>query len=172
MKSLLLLLVMIVCGCVTTLQEYQTCQPTEHLKTYQISHCGPQPPSLDFENYIASFEALWNDDPMFPYDPQKLRDALNSIVIFWQPRIFRAPRDEDGLLGLTYPPTDGMIRMYVYVPPNCADASCTSLGHELIHVAYGAISGDMYRGHLNDSPKWPQPHMEFLEKVRSAYLGL
>jgi hypothetical protein len=127
---------------------------------------------MDFEQYILTFEYMWNEEPIFPHDSQALRLALNKLTIFWQPHIFRTPDGTSALFGLTYPPEHGKIRMYVYVPPDCKDASCTSLGHELIHVAYGAIAGDMYPKHLNNGPRWPKTHYDFLDRVREQYLGI
>lgn len=127
---------------------------------------------MDFERYILVFEKMWNEDIMFPYDPKALHKAFDTMTIFWQPYIFRAPDQDKRLLGLTYWPSNGRVRMYVYVPPDCQDAGCTALGHELLHVAYGAISGNMYQEHLNGTARWPAAHSEFLDKVRQAYLNM
>lgn len=172
MRAVIVLLITILFGCSTVTPEYQSCTPIWHLKSYNINYCGEQPHSMDFESYIQTFEKMWNENIMFPYDPRAVHAALDNITIFWQPYIFRAPDQDNRMLGLTYWPPKGRIRMYVYIPINCRNSTCTALGHELLHVAYGAVAGDMYTEHLNNGPNWPDYHIKFIEKVNQAYLNI
>src|SRR3990172_1889935 len=168
MRFLLFLFTVLICGCSTI--DYDICVPDRKLDNYSIAYCGDEPSDMGFGRYVAVLEREWNRSSLFPHDPRLMTQAFNSIVIFWQPRIFRHPGVDGDLLGLTYMPIAGRIHMFVYVPPNCKDAGCTALGHELIHVAYGAISDDMYPNHLTDSIDWPDNHKAFLEEVRKSYL--
>jgi hypothetical protein len=164
MRAFILLICALICGC-ASIPEYRTCIPTNNLKEYTLSYCGSSWQEADVELYIKTFERMWNEDPLFPHDPEKLKLALNKIVLFWQPQVFRAPGERASLLGLTYSPINDKIRIYVYIPAACRNIKCTALGHELIHVAYGAVTGDMRIKHLTNSTRWPRSHYLFLDKV-------
>lgn len=148
---------------------YEDCRPHTQVRPYTAMYCGIPPANLNAGAYIEAFERSWNSEEMLPQNKTALRAALNKVSIFWQPKIFRISDSDRRLLGLTFSERDNKIRVLVYVPPDCKDAGCTSLGHELMHVAYGAIDKDMRVGHLTESARWPKSHMDFLEKVRIAY---
>jgi hypothetical protein len=167
---ILVLALLILSGCATT-PEYDLCIPDERLVEYNIQFCGKPPSRNDLEAYIKAFESSWNNDPILPQDRAALREALDSIIIYWQPYIFRDRFGTRDLLGLTYSKRAGKIHVFVYVPPNCFDMGCTALGHELIHIAYGAIKGDMQADHFGLRASWPAYLENFLDEVRSAYLS-
>lgn len=153
-------------GCTST--SYQMCRPDTYIKTYDVSYCGQKPDAARIADYISAFEIEWAHEE-FSQNPEAINEAFNSISIHWQDHVFTAPGLKPRLLGLTYYPFIGNIDMYVYVPNYCHDLQCTSFGHELIHVAYGAAFGDMISDHLEGGIEWPQSHMEFLARVNQRY---
>jgi hypothetical protein len=164
----LLVFALLLLGCSHT-PIYDACKPHAKAKPYEAEYCGIPPPYLRLGTYIKTFEEMWGLEADFPQNTKAINEAFNKITLFWQPYIFRAEDSDRRLLGLTFPEKNNKILVLVYIPPDCRDAACTSLGHELMHIAYGATTGNMRADHLTDGARWPASHIKFLDRVTAVY---
>ncbi len=153
---------LILAGCTST--HYMECTTTPIPTTY-LQECGATLPHTD--SYIQSFIAVMSESTL-PQNVPGFTHLLSRTRLVWQDQPFTAPETTGRLRGLTYPPNP-TIRMYVLAPP-CADLSCTSLGHELLHLWLYAATGDLYAGHATRSAQWPPYYQHLLTQVRLNYL--
>jgi hypothetical protein len=168
---ILYLLVFLLFGC-AYVPHYTTCEPSYIIPIYGSKYCGSEPVDSDMSLYFLAFERVWASDKSRTQKPATLRAALSSVRIYWQNEVFTYPGGNSRLLGLTYQADKKGIRMYVYVPPSCTDLSCTALGHEMLHVAYGTLDNDMHLEHMNNSAQWPAFQEQFIRKVNKEYLRM
>ena len=135
---------------------------------------------LELETYINVFISEWSKK--YPYDEVKIKRTLSLVEFHWQPNVFRSPSqpwDSRTFLGYTQPGSfvDQVNLNKIYVFIALADGSerfpieQTSLGHELVHIFLGAMTGNMEPDHLNSGTnKWPLDYERFLSRVRAVYL--
>jgi hypothetical protein len=126
--------------------------------------------------YTSVFLELWALES-FPQNKEKCVSAFNKIELNWQAEIFTYANPSDGttrLLGLTYMDLKpGKILVFVatrpYGTPIAIDQS--AYGHELIHIALFAITGNAQASHFQEkgSHNWPQDYEKFLIKVSKEY---
>ena len=133
----------------------------------EIRQCGGPYDYQELQLYIKVFEEVWAKQDFLPQDARKLHARLRLVDISWQPEIFGQPADGHKYLeGLTYGFEGGRQRMYCVVRK---DLPASALGHELLHVGYGALGPDMKGDHLGAGNDWPDTHVEFLKKVAGRY---
>ncbi len=160
MKYLISLLLLASCAT----PRYTEC-PQPPAPTAYINECQSQ---TSTDVYIAAFIEILSKSSL-PQNVARFNELLKQTELVWQYEPFTAPELPYLLAGLTYPPQNGRVRMYVYQPPDCPDLSCTSFGHELLHLWLYAATNDLQVSHLTNTAEWPLQHQYLLFKVRLAF---
>lgn len=142
---------------------------------WSITHSDGKYSDEQVAVYTQTFIDLWQQEN-FPQNSEALKLAFNTIEIHWQDGIFTYANSDSSkrLLGLTY---HGLkpdkIVVFVATSPHSIDIGIeqSAYGHELIHIALGAITGDPARNHLQDENAmiWPREYENFLVKVAKEY---
>lgn len=126
--------------------------------------------------YTSVFLELWALED-FPQNKEKCIEAFNKIELNWQEEIFTYANPLDGnirLLGLTYRDLKpGKTLVFVATRPYglLITIDQSAYGHELIHIALFAASGDSHPDHFQKkgSSNWPDKYEKFLIKVSKEY---
>lgn len=178
MCKTLALFYLLICSCNSLLQPYV---PTYKLldqhkidAAWNITQSDGPYSDKEVMMYTSIFIKLWSQGD-FLQDDKALNVAINSIEINWQYSIFTYPEvfDKKRLLGLT----DHEIRkdkIAIFVATHDGDPLTieeSAYGHELIHVALGAITGDSHPDHFQKegSSEWSGIYFDLLARVTQEY---
>lgn len=127
--------------------------------------------------YTSIFIELWEKED-FPQGTTQILDKINIIEIDWQKEVFTYANPNDGktrLLGLTYFTGLKKDKVVIFVTTHYDGVALsieqTAYGHELIHVALGAATGNTEVYHFSDEKAtiWPPKYEAFLNKVAKEY---
>lgn len=146
---------------------YSHCVADKTATNYQLRYCGADYSEEQVGRYLAAFEAEWNRTALVPQNHSKLHTALNQFTIMFQHHLFSNPDGgSPSLLGLTK-----QTRLIVVYQPQtgCRDLECTALAHELVHLAFGSITGNYQPDHLGGGKEWPREYLGLIARVNSKY---
>lgn len=152
------------CAAIPRAPEFQRCQ-TPARTTFQ--QCGASEFEGHTQLYMQTFEEVWAETPWLPQNPGRLHAAFQLVDLHWQAWVFSQPHGSPRLYGLTYPIIGG--RHAVFCAKLSDKLEHTSLGHELMHIAYGATAGDLVADHFTGLGWWPSSVEEFLHRVGQRY---
>lgn len=183
MRFLIVFLICLFLGCVHTGKSSIYTPPYLYYPQHVLSgdwtftQSGNGYSDEDVALYTSVFLELWKYED-FPQDAVKCIEAFNKIEINWQTAVFTYENPADGttrLLGLTYRGLKpGKILVFVATSPHgkALTIDQSAYGHELIHIALAAITGDAHPEHFQkeDSSDWPPKYEDFLVKVSKEFV--
>lgn len=166
MRILAAIVALILIGC-ATVPRAPAFKPCQDAGKIGFQQCGAPEFDGQAQLYIEIFEEVWSETPWLPQNPARLHAAFQLIDLHWQPWTFSQPDGAGRLWGLTYPIIGG--RYTVFCAKTSIKIEQTSLGHELVHIGYGAINGNLMADHFTGTGRWPPSVEEFLRRVGERY---